>query len=62
MRIKEVSVVDQGLLVSDSLKSEIVPFSGIKVVRQEIQEQRHLICLWNSLPRDHSEKKYTLNR
>lgn len=33
MRIKEVSVVDQGLLVSDFSKSETVPFSDIKEVK-----------------------------
>jgi len=33
MRIKEVSVVDQGLLVSDFSKSEMIPFSGIKEVK-----------------------------
>lgn len=33
MRIKEVSVVDEGLLVSDFSKSETVPFSKIKEVK-----------------------------
>lgn len=33
MRIKEVSVVDEGLLVSDFSKSETVPFSNIKEVK-----------------------------
>jgi hypothetical protein len=33
MKIKEVSVVDQGLLVSDFSKSEMVPFSDIKEVK-----------------------------
>ena len=33
MRIKEVSVVDKGLLVTDFSKSETVPFSNIKEVK-----------------------------
>ena len=33
MRIKEVSIVDNGLMVSDFSKSETVPFSNIKEVK-----------------------------